>query len=151
MKKAIVLAIALSILSLIGLAGVKAVSAEDSEGYPPIVQKLVERFNLDVSEVQKVFDEEREERHQEMELRFEERLNQAVTEGELTQEQKEALLAKKAERQAKHEEMKNLSEEERRTAMEQEREEMKTWAEENGIEMFRLGGFGEGGHHGFGP
>jgi hypothetical protein len=151
LKKIIIPAIALSILSLIGLAKVSSVSAEDSQNYPPIVQKLVARFNLDAGEVQKVFDEEREERQQEDQLRFEERLSQAVTNGVLTQEQKEAILAKRAEIQARHEEMKNLSWEEKRKAMEQEREEIKNWAEENGIEIFWFSGHHEGGRFGFGP
>jgi hypothetical protein len=149
MKKIIILAIALSILSLIGLAKVSSISAEDSQNYPPIIQKLVARFNLDAGEVQKVFDEEREKRQQENQLRFEERLNQVVTNGELTQEQKEAILAKKAEMQAQHEEMKNLSWEEKRKAMEQEREEMETWAKENGIEISWFCGPHKGGHFSF--
>jgi len=152
-KKIIILAIALGILTLASVAGTRAIYAQDSNGYPSIVQKLVERFNLDAGEVQKVFDEVRGERHQEMQARFEERLNQAVSESEITEEQKQAILDKKAEMQEKCEEMKDLSWEERRTVMEEHREEMKTWAEENGIEMWQLFGGMKGfrkGHFGFG-
>lgn len=151
-KKIIFLGLALSALVLAGLVGVKTIQAEGNGNYPPLIQKLVERFNLDANEVQEVFDEVREERHQEMQARMEERLNQAVEEGKITEEQKEAILAKKAEMQARGEELKDLSPEERKEAMEEHREEMKAWLEENGLDLGEFfGGFK--GFHGphFGP
>lgn len=148
-KKTTILAIALGILALAGIAGTKTIHAQDSDNYLPIIQKLVERFNLNASEVQEVFDEVQGERHQEMEARFEEKLNQAVDENEITEEQKQAILAKKAEEQEQHEEMKNLSWEERRTAMEEHRQEMKVWAEENGVDWPFLGFGPEGQKRGY--
>ena len=96
---------------------------------------VVERFNLNADEVQEVFEEAREEKKAELQVRFEERLNQAVDEGKVTEEQKEAILAKKAEMREKHEELKDLSLEERHEAMKALQEEFKSWADENGIDL----------------
>lgn len=151
MKKAIIiLALALGLLGVVGYGTAKAY-AGDPDKYPPIVQKLVERFGLNEDEVKAVFDEERTERQQQMQARFEERLNQAVSEGKITEEQKQAILAKKEEMQANFGQFKDLSPEERREKMEAHREEMKTWAEENGINLDSLPMFlGKGPRGGFG-
>lgn len=53
-----------------------------------------------------------------MQVRFEERLNQAVSEGKIPQEQKEAIMAKKGEMKANRGEFKDLTPEERRKKME---------------------------------
>ena len=145
--------IVLGALLFTGVVGAGLIKAEETNNYPPIVQKLVERFGLNEDEVKAVFDEARQERHQERLAHFEEGLNQAVADGKITQEQKELILAKKEEMRAKHEEMRSLSWEERRTAMEQQKEEMKTWAEENGIDSTQLFPFGPKGFFGghFGP
>jgi polyhydroxyalkanoate synthesis regulator phasin len=151
-KKILVVAMALSAAMVAGILGTGLIKAEERNDYPSLVQKLVERFNLNADEVQEVFDEVREEKHQETEIRFEERLNQAIEEGKISQEQKELILAKREEMRQKQEEMKDLSFEERQAAMEKHREEMESWAEENGIDLdlpFLLGPGGPRGH--FGP
>lgn len=134
-KKIIIPAIALAVLSLVSVLGIRSVRADENVTYPPIVQKLVERFNLNTEEVQQVFDEVRGDRQQEMQDRFEERLTQAVSEGKITQEQKEAIIARKDEMKADRGEFKNLTSEERHENRETHRQEMETWAEENSIEL----------------
>lgn len=151
-KAMIISAIALVVLSL-GVFGLDKVKADEDGAYPPIVQKLVERFNLNAEEVRQVFDEERSERQEGMQARFEERLNQAMSEGKITEEQKQLILAKheelQAEREAEQESFKNMTQEERHEAMETRQNELKSWAEQNGIELeYLLGGFGM---HGGGP
>jgi len=132
MKKAILIsAITVGVLSLIGVLAVNRARADESFDYPPIIQKLVERFNLNTEEVQQVFDEVREERQEQGRARFEERLNQAVSDGRITEAQKEAILAKHAEMQANQA---------------NHRQEMQAWAEENGIDWpLFLGGGHRGG------
>jgi len=151
-KAMIISAIALVVLSL-GVFGLDKVKADEDGIYPPIVQKLVERFNLNTEEVKQVFDEERSERQQQMQVRFEERLNQTVSEGKITEEQKQLILAKheelQAEREAEQESFKNMTQEERREGMEAKQNELKSWAEQNGIGLeYLFGGFGM---HGKGP
>lgn len=124
-KKIIIPALALGALLLTGVLAVNTIKAEEGDWYPPIVRKLVERFNLNEDEVKTVFDEVREERREGRQARFEERLNEAVEEGTITEEQKNAILEKHAEMQQRREQM---------------REEMKAWDEENSLDQFFLGG-----------
>ncbi len=101
--------------------------------FPSIIQKLIDKFGLNPDEVNQVLEEERAEREQQRQARFEERLGQMVEEGQITEEQKQAMLNKKAEMQ-----------EERG----QHQEEMRKWAEENGIDWQPSGlGLGKGFRH----
>ena len=140
-KKIIVPVIALCVLSLVSFLGVRSVRADENSAYPSIVQKLVERFNLNTEEVQQVFDEVRNERRQQMQAHFEERLEQAVSDGKITKEQKQAILAKKGEMETNRGGLnkdllsEGLAPKERREEMESHRQEMKAWAEENGIDL----------------
>jgi len=122
-------------LLLIGTAGVGAgvVMAKNLDSYPSIVQKLAQRFNLDPDEVKQVFDEERGERRQEAQDRFEESLDEAVKDGKITEAQKEAILEKHTEIQGEQEKL---------------REELSDWAEENDIELKQLGPCGGRGFRG---
>lgn len=135
----------------VGAATVSARTVDES-GYPSIVTKLAEEFNLNQDEVRAVFDEEREAHHADMQQKMEDRLTEAVTAGELTEAQKQAILTKHEEMQTKHEAnfeaIRNMTQAERRAAMEAKRTELQTWAESQGIDMKYLMMFGRGGHGG---
>ena len=134
MKKSLIYI--LSGIVFLGILTVVAVGTRAAETeYPPMVQKLAERFNLDPEEVGSFFIGEIEQKREQMKLRFEEWLEKAVSEGKLTEEQKQAILTKRDELQGKREELKELSSEERWEAMKELKEEMKTWAEENDINL----------------
>jgi hypothetical protein len=120
--KLIVPTLGVAALALVSAAGLKAVRAE-SDSSPPFVQKLAERFGLNEDEVQSFFDEQRQERWQEMENLRSERLNQAVEDGAITEEQKQALIDKWQEVQ---------------TEKDQHREEMQNWFQEQGIDETTL-------------
>lgn len=113
--------------------------AQDSENYPPMVETLSEKFNLDQSEVQKVFTEERETRHTE-------RLNGLVEDGTITEEQRAIIEEHHDEMMAKRDAL--LAEGKTRTEMhelmEAEREEFQNWLEAQGIEMPMNGHRGNG-------
>jgi hypothetical protein len=133
-KKLTILTLGLAALIGVGTLGVKAVSAQDG-GYPPFVQSLAEKFGLNQDEVKTFFDEQMEVRHNQMMQAKEERLDQAVADGVITEEQKQALLNKWEELRQKHE---------------AEREELQAWFEENGIDQEALRdywGFGPRGMH----
>jgi Spy/CpxP family protein refolding chaperone len=130
-------AMAVAILGLCGIATI-SIQAEEIDGdYPPIVQNLAERFNLNVDEVKGFFDQNRGERM----------LNRLAETG-VTQEQIETLQVKKRELREECLLLKDLPQEERRAKMQESKEEMKDWAEENGIDLSILGGLG--GRHGKG-
>jgi hypothetical protein len=134
--------------------------ADDPQGrHATIIGKLVERFGLNQEEVEQVFDEVEEEHHAEMQAQHEERLNTLVEEGKITEEQKAAIIAKqeemRQEREANMGSRKDLTPEERKAEMEEHRNEMQAWADENGIDLSLIGGLGGrkgmGGKGGVGP
>lgn len=126
--------------------GMAKVNAEESGAtFPPLVQRLVEKFNLDTTEVAQVVDQYHTEKVAEREAKMADRLDQAVTDGKITEAQKVLILQKQTEIKSKMDEYKGLTPDERKTKMDALREEMRIWAENNGIELpFPGMGFGRG-------
>lgn len=143
-KKRITLAIAsAALLGTVGYGATIAVAqSADTESHP-MIQRLAEQFGLNEGEVKEVFDEVRADHFARMQESKEERLNRAVNDGVISEEQKQALLEK-------HQEMWQERKEER----EQHREEMDAWFEQEGINheelMEYIGGFGRRGFHKWG-
>lgn len=134
--------------SLAALAlGAGVVTYSASAQTPPIsstslVQKIAARFNLKEAEVQAVFDQEHAARHADMQKRMDERLTSLVTEGKLTEAQKQLILAKHAELQSAREANKDtfsgLSMAERKAEHDKHRAELEAWATQNGIDLTYL-------------
>lgn len=128
MKKRIILpAVLLTGALAAGALGFSVASAQENGSYPPIIQKLAQRFNLNEAEVQDVFEEIRDEQMANMEADFATHLEKMVSEGKITDEQKQKILDNHNELQEKMEEWKNLSPDERH-------EKMRAWHEEHKIE-----------------
>jgi len=104
-----------------------------------LIDRIAQKFNLNRDEVQLVFDEAREEHQNMMQERLIESLQKAVLEGKITSEQKDALLEKHneimANREAMMQELKNMTPEERRLAMQNNREDLREWADAQGINL----------------
>ena len=114
-----------------GALGGSAIAESGDNSYPPIVDKIAAKFNLSKDEVKKVFEEERAAHQAEHKQQLEEKLNQAVKDGKLTEEQKTKLLAKMEEMvQARVEQRQENKEE-----IDKRRDEFKTWANQNGIDL----------------
>lgn len=130
------------------------VFAETADQYPPLIQKLVDKFNLDKTEVNKILEEERTEREnqrQEMETKrqseIEAKLAQAVTDGKITEDQKASIIAKLAEMRAskprrEKSDFSALTDDERKTKMEEMKKEMEqrkadfeSWEESLGVKL----------------
>jgi len=148
-KKVIIPTAVLVGLAAVGLFGIKSIGAVGN-GYSPLAEKIANRFGLNKNEVEAVFEEDRVQRQEEMKTRHEDRLNQAVSDGKITEEQKQAVIAKKAELQENRQDMANLTDEERKQKMDEHRQEMETWAEENGVDLGLFMGQGGSGGRGFG-
>ena len=145
------------ILSIVGLALVGTVlfgavntfaqdTASDQNPMASLVQKIADKFGLKKEDVQAVFDQDRQERQVQMQTRFEEQLSQDVKDGKITEDQKQLIIAKRKEleanRQTNMESMKNMTDDERKAAMEKEKQELENWAKENGIDFqYLFGGF----------
>ncbi len=153
MKNKLLLPVLAFVLGGLIVFGVSKVQAENQQvKFPPIIQKLVERFGLKESDVQTVLNEVRRERQQQMQTRLEERLNQAVKDGKITESQKQAILAKHKELQEKRlqnkQDWQNMTPEQRRQAMQEQSQELKSWASQNNIDLeyfFGWGGMKRGG------
>lgn len=121
-----------------------------------LVDKLVSTFNLDKEKVQKVFDDQRTEMEAKRTAEVKERLQKLVDDKTITAAQKTVIETKlvelKKEREADREAMKDLSDEERKTKMNEKRAEMESWAKEQGLDLSKLKGVlgGPGGHGGHG-
>jgi hypothetical protein len=137
--KMILPVLAVMLLSVAAVGAVKTYAIDSQNNHSSIVQKLVQKFGLKESDVQAVFNEARQERQASMRVKFEERIDQAVKKGELTEVQKQKILAKHKEIQAgrldKPENWQNLSREERQAKMQIERQELESWAKDNDIDM----------------
>ncbi len=144
-KKVIIPSLILGAIAFTGLYGVSSASVSASgNGQSTIIQKLVEKFNLNTDEVQTVFKENQEARQTQMQEKQEERLAQAVSEGKLSQEQKQLIIDKmaelKTERDANRGASKDLTQEEKQVDRKAHQEEMTAWLTENGIDQQYLGG-----------
>ncbi len=163
MNKKILLTVATISILGIGLLSSTAILAENTADHPnpmaALVEKIADKFGLNQEDVQVIFDEyqterraemekNREKRQAEMEARFEEQLSQAIEEGKITEEQKQLIIAKREELEANRQTgMKEMTDEERKTAREEERQELESWAEEKGIDLeYLMVGFGMRGH-----
>ncbi len=126
-----------------GLVKLSTVSADELSTYPSIVQKIADKFNLNVDEVKTVFDEDRTVHQAEMEVKMTERLDEAVTDGQITEAQKNLITAKHEEIQAKMEEIRNLTTvEEKKAAKDALRTEIQQWLADNDIDLQFFGGMG---------
>ena len=76
-KKTLIATIALTLLVGVGALGLSSVYADNSSNLPPMLQALVERFNLNPDEVQNFFQEQKEAKRAEYQAALEEKLNAA--------------------------------------------------------------------------
>lgn len=116
----------------------------DESGLPPFIQRLIARFGLNkddvVNEMETYQAEKQEERKQDQQAK----ISQAVSDGLITQEQADAILAKLAEDQTWGQSLKDMTQEDRRSAMETHRDEMTSWLEGMGLEEGTLRDLGIG-------
>jgi hypothetical protein len=164
-KKPLLIAGAVTSIAAAGVAGNALVSAQtSSSGNDSLASKIAQKFNLKTEDVQAVFDEDKAAKQADHQALVEKDLTQAVTDGKLTSDQKDKILAKQKElqaaRDAERTAMAGKTEAERHAVMEAKKAEMdakraelQKWATDNGIptEYLRYvmghGGRGHGGHN----
>ena len=158
LKKAVLITGTVAGIGLAGIGGLGIASAASSntDNTEPtgIIERLAAKFNLNKDEVAAVFKEDRAAHEAEHQQKLEARLDQAVTDGKLTEDQKSKILSKleelKASRESNMETFKNMTADERRATMEQKRTDLEQWAKDNNIPTdlmpFGFGGPGRGGH-----
>lgn len=132
------LSIGAASVGTMGLAHAATNSDTNTNPQSDLIEKLVAKFNLKQADVQKVFDENRNEREAEHEQRAKEQLDQLVKDGKITQEQSDKIIAKakelKAARDTDRTSMDGKTDEERKAAMEAKRTEIDNWLSDNGLD-----------------
>lgn len=123
-KKTLITVIAICLV-VAGLAfgAIKIAKADDANNQQSLVQRLAQKLNLNESKVSTAMDQIRTEDQEARLAKMKEKLEQAVKDGVITEEQKQKILDKQ-------------------TEMQQNREKMQTWEEENDIDMSKLRDYG---------
>lgn len=147
-----VLITAVALATALGSGVLYAQTAPDN-GDTTFIQKLAQKLGISEDKVSSAVTEIRSEAQADREKAYEDKLTAAVTSGELTEAQKQLILNKhkemKANRTTEMEAMKNMTNEQRKAAMESKRTELETWAKNNNIDMKWLMPMGmKGGHRG---
>lgn len=138
-KKPLIAAAALAVVGAGALGIGTTFAAESTDGrtnrLDTIVSAIAERFSLDEDDVRAVFEEQRATAEAAHEARADEHLADLVEDGTLTQEQADALREKREALHTLMESLKDATPEERKEAMDAQRDEMHAWAEEQGIDL----------------
>lgn len=131
----------------ISATGIASAATNSSRGNS-LVEKIATRFNLNKEDVQKVFDEERESHKKEHESKINDRLDLAVKDGKLTQEQADKLKAKLEQLQTERENNRQKGSKPDKTEMKQKMDDLKKWLKDNNIpEEYGMPMGGDRGHH----
>lgn len=146
-KTGLLAASALAVVGTVGIVGVNTANAQSDSNNSPmsgLVEKLATKFNLNKADVQKVFDENHQEREAKRAEDQSTRLQKLVDAGTITADQKTKIEAKFKElqtaREADRGSLKDLTKEERKAKMDAQRTELEAWAKDNGIDVTKLQG-----------
>jgi hypothetical protein len=135
-----------------GLFAVTASAATPSSEDDSLASKIATKFNLNKEDVQTVVKDYRTEQHAnhqaEHQKRLEDRLTQAVKDGKISEEQKSKIINYMKSQESFFESLRDKTEEERHTAMETHKAEVKKWASDNGIDLQYVMPGGPGGERG---
>lgn len=148
--KPLLIAATVATIGVIGVGATTFAHAEETNnsGGSSLVDKLAAKFNLNKDEVKAVFDAEHKVRQAEHAQDAKERLDNAVKDGALTQEQADHIQAVFDEIKALHGDTnpRELSDD-IRDQIRDKMDELRSWAEENDIDMRQIGFMHHQGHH----
>lgn len=125
----------LAAVTVIAFAGSAAVLADSENQGGALADKIATKFNLNKEDVQATIGEHRGQKGANRGVRQEANLSAAVQEGKITEEQKQALIAKYKEVAGERGSRQGSSQEERDAARAEHRAGMESWAAENGINL----------------
>jgi polyhydroxyalkanoate synthesis regulator phasin len=148
-KKSVLIGATAAVVGVTSLAGIGIASAATTAtNGNSLVDKIATKFGLKKADVQAVFDQNRTEKEAERLQNVKDTLAQAVKDGKLTQAQADAITTKMTEMKTFMDSLKDKTADERHTAMDAKRDELKKWADDNSIpeayRRFVMGGPGRG-------
>lgn len=156
MRKQLIVAGITTAVGVTGLAGMSVASAAtDTAKAGPMssmVETLSEKFSLDKSQVQSVFNEQHDKMEAEREAAVQKKIAQLVTDKKITQVQADKINAKRAELEKERDTLRDSSKtrEEIKDVMQSKRTELEAWADANDIDRDYLR-YVMGGGRGHGP
>lgn len=137
-RVSIIMILSFFIVSIIGMSCTYKLNAsgekDSGEDYPVIVEHLAKKLDIDPEKVLEAFKDINQERKEKFKEDFEKRLDKAVEEGVITEEQREAIIAKREEIAEEMQEIEGMSQDEKREAIKDMVSELKEWAEDNDID-----------------
>lgn len=161
-KKTAIITGAAIIIASAGIIRVSSAAGTSSTRMSNLVNAIASKFNLNPNDVQQVVDQtlqqERSQRQAQFLQNYTTRINQAVQNGQLTQDQANKILAKEQEVQNFLNSLSGKTAQERQSAVQQELTSLQQWAQDNNIPQQYLpigfamkghmrGGFGMMGQH----
>jgi hypothetical protein len=148
MKKRYILYAVLPLMfsAIMGAAYVGADTTDTSNPMSDLVTAIAKKFNLNSSDVQQVFDEQKVRIESKIQVEFANRIIQAVSGGKLTQDQADKIMAKKTELEVQKTSLEGKSREERRSAIKAQMDSLKQWATDNNIPREYIPFIGGRGH-----
>lgn len=147
MKKSIIVSAAVVTMIGAGFFGVTQANAATTTvpNRETLIQRITDTFHLNKDDVQKVFDQFHTDRVTARVQKYNDRLDQAVKDGKITSAQEQLILDKRKELQSKVQDYKNMTKDQRKAAKKQEMQDVKTWAQQNNIDLkYLMPGFGKG-------
>jgi uncharacterized membrane protein YhiD involved in acid resistance len=130
------LLIASAITSLAGAgiitSSVMAASNTTTSDSSSLVQKIADTFHLNKADVQKVFDQNRQDRQAQHEQKLKDHLDQLVKNGTITQDQEDKIIAKLKELKQN---LKSENHQDRRQNRDDFRTQIQQWLKDNGINI----------------
>jgi len=126
--------LAVSLLGMLAASGASAAS-DPSKPFGDLISAIATKFNVSVDSVKQLFVDHMAKRQENREAKFQENLSQSVADGELTQDQANAITAKKADVGTQIEALQGSSESDRKTEMKEIRTSLKQWSDDNNISL----------------
>lgn len=158
MKRNLAIAAAVATIGIAGLGAGAAHAATSSnttktDPMSSIVDAISSKFNLNKTEVQQVFDEQKTKMDAERETQVKEEVAKLVTDKKITQAQADLINAKREEldkqRETNKDSFTDLTQDQRKAKMDEQKTALEAWAKDNGIDTQYLR-YVMGGKHGHG-
>lgn len=156
-KKILLPALAVVVIGGATVWGTTIVHAQTTNPFSDLVDRIAQKFGLDKTQVQSVFDQYRSDKRQQMittmQQREKTRLDDLVKNGKITSAQEQAILDEQTALKNKYNPStgNQLTPEQRKQQFESMQNDIKTWATSQGIDpSYVLPGFGKGGRKGMG-
>lgn len=124
-------ALVFGLIVAMGVGVASAASLKNSD--INIVDRISTKFNLNRDEVAKVFEEEFEARHKKHTEKINERIDQAVKDGKLSQDLADQLKSKLQEVDKLKQDLRNTKNEDIQNKIRESLDELNTWLDNNGI------------------